>query len=339
MILTVFESNFDKRITDIWDSFIVDHPNSSIFQSPHYYQLFAGQQKFKPVAILLLDENQKVSGVLSGIIQYQLPGVLKPLSARCIVKGGPLVKNNDPLLLEVILEAFVKVVQKEVVYSQVRNLFNIEPIKEVFLKSGYVFRDHLNILVDITQPEEILWKSVHKQKRYEIRRAEREGLAFRPIATISDLQVSYKLLCLIYNRIRLPVFPFAVFENAFTLLVPKGMANFWGAYHQGQLVGTMYILCYNGRIYDYFAGSDSVYNYKFPNSLIPWQVMMWGKSNGMTLFDWGGAGKPGVPYGVRDYKEKFGGTLVNYGRFEKIHKPLLFRIAKIAFGFWQRIKT
>ena len=35
----------------------------------------------------------------------------------------------------------------------------------------------------------------------------------------------------------------------------------------------------------------------------------------------GGAGKPDKPYGVRDYKLKFGGQLVNWGRFEKVHKP------------------
>jgi len=338
MIVTVFENNFDKRIADIWDLFIINHPNSTIFQTPHYYQLFTGQKKFKPVAILLLDGNNNVTGVISGIIQYQLSGVLKSISARCIIMGGPLVKNNDLVLLESILKAFDKVVQKEVVYSQVRNLFNVEPLKQVYLKSGYVFGEHLNILVDITLPEEKLWEAVHKQKRYEIRRAKREGITFSPITTITDLQVSYKLLCRIYNRIRLPVFPFAVFENAFTLLVPKGMANFWGAYHQGQLVGTMYNLCYNGRIYDYFAGSDSVYNYKFPNSLIPWQVMMWGKSNGMTLFDWGGAGKPGVPYGVRDYKAKFGGQFVNFGRYEKIHKPILYQLAKGAFERFRYLK-
>ena len=119
---------------------------------------------------------------------------------------------------------------------------------------------------------------------------------------------------------------------------PKGMSVFWGAYLNDELVGTMYTFCYKGRIYDFFAGSNSIHKNKFPNSLIPWQVMLWGKSNGMTLFDWGGAGKPGVPYGVRDYKEKFGGQLVNFGRFEKIHKPFLFRIAKVAFKIWQYVK-
>ena len=120
--------------------------------------------------------------------------------------------------------------------------------------------------------------------------------------------------------------------------MPIGEAVFFGAYLHDELVGTMYTLCYKGLIYDYFAGSNSIHYKKFPNSLIPWEVMMWGKNNGMILFDWGGAGKPGIPYGVRDYKEQFGGQYVNFGRFEKINKPILFRIVNVFFKIWQRIK-
>ncbi len=335
----LFVENFaHPDIFQSWERFVETHPAGTIFQTPHYFQLFADQKKFKPVAVLLRDEDQNITGVLSGIIQYQVKWPFKSMTSRCIVIGGPLLKDNNPGLLSIILEEFDKFVSKKTVYTQFRNLFDISFGKSIFAGLNYTFEDHLNILVDISKPETALWKEVHKQKRYEIRRAARENLIFKPITSIQDLATSYQLLKTIYNRIKLPVFPFRVFQNAFDLLTPKSLAVFWGAYLKDELVGTMYTFCYKGRIYDYFAGSNSDHNYKFPNSLIPWQVMMWGKNNGMTLFDWGGAGKPGVPYGVRDYKEKFGGQLVNFGRFEKIHKPFLFQIAKATFKTWQYVK-
>ena len=41
-----------------------------------------------------------------------------------------------------------------------------------------------------------------------------------------------------------------------------------------------------------------------------------------------GAGTPDSDYGVREFKSKFGGELVEYGRYVKINKPLLFSIGK-----------
>ena len=54
------------------------------------------------------------------------------------------------------------------------------------------------------------------------------------------------------------------------------------------------------------------------------------------VFDFGGAGQPNVPYGVRDHKMKFGGDLVNLGRFEIVHNRFLYELAN--FGFKMKKK-
>ena len=55
-------------------------------------------------------------------------------------------------------------------------------------------------------------------------------------------------------------------------------------------------------------------------------------------FDFGGAGKPDVPYGVRDHKLKFGGQMVEYGRFEKINNKLVYSIASKFIAWKKRLK-
>jgi hypothetical protein len=42
-----------------------------------------------------------------------------------------------------------------------------------------------------------------------------------------------------------------------------------------------------------------------------------------------GAGKPDIPYGVRDFKMEFGGELVEHGRFLCVRKPLLYWIGEL----------
>ena len=69
-----------------------------------------------------------------------------------------------------------------------------------------------------------------------------------------------------------------------------------------------------------------------------WNVILWSKENNYKVFDFGGAGKPKIPYGVRDYKLKFGGELVNYGRYEKEHKKILMLLGRLAFKFYKLFK-
>jgi serine/alanine adding enzyme len=109
------------------------------------------------------------------------------------------------------------------------------------------------------------------------------------------------------------------------------------AMSEGKIIGTMYVLCFKDVMYDWYAGSFKAYYNKYPNDLIPWEAFLWGKMNGYKYFDFGGAGKPDIPYGVRDYKLKFGGELVNYGRFEKIHKPFLMELGKLGLKTYKKL--
>jgi lipid II:glycine glycyltransferase (peptidoglycan interpeptide bridge formation enzyme) len=41
-----------------------------------------------------------------------------------------------------------------------------------------------------------------------------------------------------------------------------------------------------------------------------------------------GAGKPDEGYGVRDFKAKFGGELVEHGRYLYLCKPMMYKLGK-----------
>ena len=50
-----------------------------------------------------------------------------------------------------------------------------------------------------------------------------------------------------------------------------------------------------------------------------------------------GAGSPDENYGVRDFKARFGGELVEYGRFKKILNPILYEAGKIGLKFISKV--
>ena len=69
------------------------------------------------------------------------------------------------------------------------------------------------------------------------------------------------------------------------------------------------------------------------------ETLRWACENGFRVFDYGGAGSPNKPYGVRLFKSQMGGELVEYGRYEKVHKPLLMKIAKLGFSILRNISS
>ena len=64
----------------------------------------------------------------------------------------------------------------------------------------------------------------------------------------------------------------------------------------------------------------------------------YGYEHGLMYFDFMGAGKPGEEYGVREFKAKFGGEMVEYGRFIRINNPLLYKLGTSSLSILKQIK-
>jgi len=74
-----------------------------------------------------------------------------------------------------------------------------------------------------------------------------------------------------------------------------------------------------------------------PNEFIIWEVIKWGAENGYRVLDFGGAGKPDEDSGVRDFKLKFGGDLIEYGRNVCIHAPYRMRLAENTYSLGRKV--
>ncbi len=326
--------NIDRKQ---WTDFVANHPHGTIFQTPEYYEIHQDVKGFCPFVIALLDSAGSMVGVMLVIIHQVYGGLLGTMTSRAVIAGGPLVKEDDPELASLILRDYVENKQTRVVYSQFRNLFESGKMKSAFADAGAVYEDHLNILIDLTQTEEELWKGVKSRKRNNIRQAQRKGLTVRRLTTKSEADEAYSILMEVYKRAKLPLANKQLFINAFMQMQDNGMLRIYGTFSEEKLAGAMFILACNGRFYDWYAGSFRKYYSFNPNDILPWEIFRIAQAEQIQLFDFGGAGKPGVPYGVRNYKMQFGGELVNFGRYELPHNKLVFGMMKIAFRLWQRM--
>lgn len=320
-----------------WTGFVHNHPNGNAFQCPQFFDAINNTAIHLPISSFAY-KNNVLKGVLIGIIQKEHRGILGTISSRCIVVGGPLIENNDIKIAEMLLAFFSALVKNKCIYCQFRNIFEIKHYNQFFYKEGFIYEEHLDIIINLEKNEDTLWNEVYSKRRNEIKKATKEGVYFEIISGEEAIDVTYEILLEIYGKVKLPLPRKDYFQKVYKVLSPD-IFKIFVAKIQNEVIGTMYTLCYKNTVYDWYAGSYKKYYNKYPNDLLTWEIFKWAKASGFKYFDFGGAGKPNIPYGVRDYKKKFGGDFVNYGRFERINKPVLMQIAKIGLKLWQKLKN
>ncbi len=318
-------------------NFIDSQENISVFQSLYFHELHKRADSLDGL-IITCKKSGKTAGIMLVQIQNYFGKALGMLSSRAVITGGPYSANNDPEVIEELLREYGKYIRSKVVYTQVRRLFQNQDFTGLFLRNGYVYSDHLNYVIDLSKGEEECWKNLHSKRRNEVRKAIKEGISFSEIRYGPEMKEAYNILRSIYSKARLPLPEESFFESAFEIMGKDGVLRIFGGYFEGRLIGVMYILCYKGVMYDWYAGSYPEYLKKCPNDLITWEVIKWGANNGYRTFDFGGAGSPDKEYGVRDFKKKFGGKEINTGRFELVHKPSVMKFSRKGFRLWQIIR-
>jgi lipid II:glycine glycyltransferase (peptidoglycan interpeptide bridge formation enzyme) len=330
-----------------WSDFVLYHPHGNFFQSPEVFALFKGTDNYEPLFFIVLDEAEKIKGILLAVIQKESPGIMGYFSSRTIIWGGPLIYLSDDktegTVLGMLLDELVRQVGSRTIYIQVRNLFDMSNYWDEFRKKGFTYNKHLNYIVETGNREETENK-ISKAKMRQIRKSFKSGAKVIEPGNIEQVKAFYNILKSLYKtRVRRPLPHWSFFKTFFEL----GKSNLSGKYflveYRGSIIGGIMcpITAYR-TIYEwYVAGLDSEYKHQgiYPSVLATWAPIDYALDNGLKYFDFMGAGKPGQDSGVREFKARFGGTLVEYGRFEKINNKSLFILGKLALKILGALRT
>lgn len=213
------------------------------------------------------------------------------------------------------------------IYIETRNFNSYERWKSAFEKAGFEYQPHLNFHVDCTNADE-MWIRMSETRRKQIRRAQRADVTISNAQSEEEICEWYAILKRMYKtRVKTPLFPVSFFEEAYR----QGVATYLMVRYEGHIIGGSMIVVDGGCVYEWFeCGRDVEYEKQYPSVMATYAGMAYAAEHGIARCDFMGAGVPGVPYGVRDFKERFGGKMVEHGRFLYIAKPILYRIG--AFG-------
>jgi lipid II:glycine glycyltransferase (peptidoglycan interpeptide bridge formation enzyme) len=224
-----------------------------------------------------------------------------------------------------ILSSYIrKDLEQKSIYIETRNFNDFSPWKEAFETAGFTYQPHLNFHFDCTD-REAMWTGLSETRKRQIHKAQKNGVVIEKAQTEQEVVDWYAILLDLYRRkVKTPLFPLSFFlaffrqKRGIYLLIKT----------EGKVIGG--IMCpikEEQCIYEWFVcGMDSSYKSLSPSVMATWAAMEYANTHHLARFDIMGAGEPGVPYGVRDFKAEFGGKLVEHGRFIYICKPSLYRL-------------
>ncbi len=326
-----------KPANEKWFDFISSHPQGNYFQSPSFIQTISDVPGYRPVHLFLLNSSDRLMGVLCGVIQQEGSGIKAKMSSRLICWGGPLVHENRSDLMKYLVEQLLSSFKKNIIYIEFRNLFEQKANNKSFHALGFAYKPHINYLVKLDNPVAVK-KRMSESKLRQIKSSIKNGAVIEEVITHSDLVELYSGLSELYrSKIRKPLAPLKFFEN---FMEETGSGRIFIIKYQGELIGGIVCPVYLSEyIYEWYVyGHDGLIKGIFPSVLATWAPIEYGLRVGLKQFDFLGAGSPDKDYGVREFKSKFGGTEVEYGRFIKLTRPTFYYLGKIGVFILGKLK-
>lgn len=299
-----------------WSELVRTSETGTWFQSPEAYDFFASLPELMEPFVYGVERAEKLCAVCVGYVTKEPNPIKQFFTRRAIIIGGVVTAANGAKEDIVILLNYVrKELKPKSIYIETRNFNDFSPWKEAFEAAGFVYKPHLNFHVDPAT------NNLSDNRKRQLKKSDAvvsEG--------VSELEIRewYEVLSELYRtKVKTPLWPIDFFLEAYR----QGIAKFLLVKHEGRIIGGSMVVADERTVYEWFeCGLNVECKDQYPSVMATWGGIQLAHQSGCTRYDMMGAGEPGVPYGVRDFKAEFGGQMVEHGRFLCVCKPMLYRL-------------
>jgi lipid II:glycine glycyltransferase (peptidoglycan interpeptide bridge formation enzyme) len=322
-----------------WEQFLAENSFANPFQSPGFYDYFNIVPTYS-ARVYAVEDHSEILALCVVTIQKQDNGIIGYLSRRGIVYAGPLLVNSDKgkEAFALLLSGMKADLSGKAIYCETYNFFDYSGFRSIFEEKGWEYEPHLNVQMNIAgKSTEAVLGMMKYNRRREITLSLKEGAGVREAANIDEVKKLYNLLVDLYNeRVKLPLPSYTFFKEIFLSSVGKVFV----VHHNNEIIGGSFCIFLPGHsIYTYYyCGLRSYQKNIFPSHLAVYGAIEYAATHGMNKVDLMGAGKPDKEYGVREFKVRFGGDLLEQGRFLKVLSPVFFVIGKAGLQFIKLVK-
>ena len=319
-----------------WESIFNLSNFKSPFQSLAYFD-FINMVAGMSADVFAIEENDEYTSLVVVTIQKE-KGIQSFFSRRGIISGGPLVANNKINSSILLMDFISKYYKRKLIYLEIRNYFDFSSFSQAFFTKNWSFLPYLNFVLSIENKSlNDLLQGMKYNRRREIKLSLDRGVIYKECKSESELLSLYRILKDLYlTRVKLPI----PNVDYFLKLWKSSIGKVFIVEHDGKVIGGSFCAFLNKTsIYTmYYCGIRNYDKKIFPTHLGIIAAIEFGINNNCKTLDFMGAGLKGEEYGVRNYKQEFGGELNEFGRYRKVLNPFLFKIGLIGLFFIKKLK-
>jgi lipid II:glycine glycyltransferase (peptidoglycan interpeptide bridge formation enzyme) len=242
---------------------------------------------------------------------------------------GPIVKNRVDLInLSERLFTFIKDSCRsvKVVFVRFDPALKDGNLKQ-FATSTIPIQPAQTILVNLAQAEEKILESMHQKTRYNIRLAQKKGVAIKE-GSPDEFEKFWELLSLTGERDAFRLHSKNYYEKM--IIENSSIFKLFFAEYNQQIIATALVSFFGDTAtYLHGASSNQDRNVKAPH-LLQWSLIQKAKERGYKYYDFFGIDELKWP-GVTRFKKGFGGEIKNYsGTYDFIVNKPIYSLYKLA---------
>lgn len=311
-----------------WDEYVMRHPKGTVFHTSWMARAYSETPHCKPLAHAIQNANGEIIAMLSSVRVSILNGIASRFTSRSIHYAEPLCEPTPEgeKALAKLLDDHDRQMRGRTLFAEIRPINPPDRESALLEQAGYEFKGYLNYVVDVSRDAETLWSALSKSTRQKIQRSFKRGVEVTEGATHANIDRMYALVKESYQRSKVALVDVRLFHAALDYL-PEDVIQIRMASYEGKDVAAGIGLMFSGRFYAWYGGS-----LRFPEiapfDCLTWDEIRFSSERGLRYYDFGGAGWPDEEYGPRDFKAKFKGDLVNYGRYQRVYAPFRLKAAK-----------
>ena len=303
-----------------WNQYIQSQPNTHLLQTGEWGELKAAFG-WKPVRVI-----NETSGVQ--ILFRKLPlgftigySPKANFSESLWTEIDSVCKQNHAIFLKLEPDAWEGETPITSYKLLVTSLQNIQPPR--------------TIMINIKGSEEEILSRMKQKTRYNIRLAEKKGVA---VHVWDDLESFHEMMLLTAGRDGFGVHSLEYYQRAYDLLHPKQMGELLVAEYQGKPLAALFVGRFGNRAYYLYGASTDEERNRMPTYLLQWEAIKWARACGCEEYDlWGVPDEEAATleanfekrhdglWGVYRFKRGFGGQLKRATQaMDRVYNPLLY---------------
>ena len=307
-----------------WRELLAEAAYPSVYQTPEMHSVYRASPTYKPIMAVQMDNSGGVEGLLSGATIRLGTEFPFRLVAYSTARGGPLLRRSisDRVAVSIMNEYAKAAKSSGAIYTRMYRSPGQTPITIPIEENRLQFENAFDFVNDLNLTLDELFSKLDKGRRKHIRALEKTGVAVKVANDTAGFQALKRLYATVASEAGLVPYPAQFLEAAFKNLVQEGMASIFICEVNGSPLAARWMLHYGERAIDWIAGASLEATRTHANEFLVWEMIRWCKEKGMKAFDFGGAGTGSNLPGIAEFKRRFGGELVNPGRYLVVHRKL-----------------